>query len=60
MAALGVIITVIGLGGFLLLLTGVIAPVLPYLEKMPGGLLGWLIVGGVGIALTILTRRPGD
>ena len=60
MTILGILLLVVGAGGFLLLFTGAGGPLLPYLSKMPLGIGGWALVVAAGIVALILTRRPSD
>ena len=56
----GIILTLVGFGGFLALFTGLAGAMAPTLNKMPLGLIGWVIVGVVGLLLILLNRRPHD
>jgi len=60
MTILGILLLVVGAGGFLLLFTGAGGPLLPYLSKVPLGLGGWALLAAVGIVIVILNRRPSD
>lgn len=60
MTIVGAIVALIGFGGALALFTGVAGSYAPMLAKMPLGLLGWVILGIVGVVLMVLNRRPGD
>jgi len=60
MTIIGVILLIIGGGAAGMMLTGLGGDLLPLLNKMPLGLVGWAIIGVVGLVLIVLNRRPGD
>jgi predicted benzoate:H+ symporter BenE len=60
MTIIGVILTLVGFGAALAMFTGVAGAFSLTLAKIPLGITGWVIVGGVGITLVYLYRRPAD
>jgi hypothetical protein len=60
MTILGIVLLAVGVSGFLLLFTGAVGSLLPYVSKMPLGLGGWALLASVGLILLILNRRPSD
>ncbi len=60
MVFLGVVALIVGLGGLLLAFTGAVASLMPALEQIPGGLIGWAVVAGAGLLSIVLFRRPSD
>jgi len=60
MTIIGVLLLIVGGGSAILMLTGIGGDLLPLLNKMPLGIIGWVIVAVVGGVLMMLNRRPGD
>lgn len=59
MTIIGIILAIVGAGGFVLEITGAGANIAQF-ASLPVPLWGWIAVFGIGVALLILNRRPGD
>ena len=60
MAIVGLIVLLVGLGGFLLILTDTGGSLMPTLTQMPLGLIGWFILAMIGVVIMVWNRRPSD
>jgi hypothetical protein len=60
MTIIGFILMVLGAASAFLIMSNAVASLTPYLEKMPLGIVGYLIVAAAGVVLMIMNRRPAD